>query len=58
MHGPIPMKAESCRAELLRVNMSPAHLVRLGSFEASVVGLRIFGRRTHEDEWDEVGSFV
>lgn len=56
MHGPIPMKLESCRAEMLRVCLSPAHMLRLGSVQATVVGLRTFGRRTHEDEWDEVRS--
>lgn len=54
MHGPIPMKVESCRAEMLRACLSPAQILRQGSFQATVVGLRTFGRRTHEDEWDEV----
>lgn len=48
------MKLESCRAEMLRVCLSPAHMLRSGSVQATVVGLRSFGRRTHEDEWDEV----
>lgn len=54
MHGPIPMKVESCRAEMLRACISPAQILRQGSFQATLVGLRTFGRRTHEDEWDEV----
>lgn len=54
MHGPIPMKVESCRADMLRVCLSPAQLLRLGSVQSKVVGLKAFGRRTHEDEWDEV----
>lgn len=56
MHGPIPMKVESCRVEMLRACLSPAQILRQGSFQATVVGLRTFGRRTHEDEWDEVGT--
>ena len=54
MHGPIPMKVESCRAEMLRACLSPSQILRQGSFQATIVGLRTFGRRTHEDEWDEV----
>lgn len=54
MHGPIPMKLECCRAEMVRVCLSPAQILRQGSMQASIVGLRTFGRRTHEDEWDEV----
>lgn len=54
MHGPIPMKVESCRAEMVRVCLSPAQILRQGSMQAIIVGLRTFGRRTHEDEWDEV----
>ncbi|CAM9806392.1 unnamed protein product, partial [Ectocarpus fasciculatus] len=53
MHGPIPMKVESCRAEMLRACLSPSQILRQGSFQATIVGLRTFGRRTHEDEWDE-----
>jgi len=51
------MKVESCRAEMLRACISPAQILRQGSFQATLVGLRTFGRRTHEDEWDEVGVF-
>ena len=54
MHGPIPMKVESCRAEMLRACLSPSQILRQGSLQATIVGLRTFGRRTHEDEWDEV----
>lgn len=54
MHGPIPMKVESCRAEMMRVCLSPAQILRQGSMHAIIVGLKTFGRRTHEDEWDEV----
>lgn len=54
MHGPIPMKVESCRAEMLRACLSPSQILRQGSFQATGVGVRTFGRRTHEDEWDEV----
>lgn len=58
MHGPIPMKIESCRAEMVRACLSPAQLLRVGSVQATVIGLRAFGRRTHEDEWDEVRSVL
>lgn len=58
MHGPIPMKLESCRAEMVRVCLSPAQILRQGSMQAIIVGLRTFGRRTHEDEWDEVGTAI
>lgn len=54
MHGPIPMKVESCRVEVLRACLSPLQILRQGSFQAELTGLRTFGRRTHEDEWDEV----
>lgn len=54
MHGPIPMKVESCQAEMVRVCLSPAQILRQGSVQAIIVGLRTYGRRTHEDEWDEV----
>lgn len=54
MHGPIPMKIEICKADSVRVCLSPAQLLRLGSFQSKIVGLKAFGRRTHEDEWDEV----
>eukprot|EP00904_Undaria_pinnatifida_P013773 jgi/Undpi1/9526/HiC_scaffold_27.g11982.m1 len=53
MHGPIPMKVESCQAEMVRVCLSPAQILRQGSVQAIIVGLRTYGRRTHEDEWDE-----
>lgn len=54
MHGPIPMKLECCQAEMVRVCLSPAQILRQGSVQAIIVGLRTLGRRTHEDEWDEV----
>lgn len=58
MHGPIPMKVESCRVEVLRACLSPLQILRQGSFQAKLIGLRTFGRRTHEDEWDEVRACV
>lgn len=54
MHGPIPLKVESCRAEMVRVCLSPVQMLRVGSVQATVIGARVFGRRTHEDEWNEV----
>ncbi|CAM9621192.1 unnamed protein product, partial [Choristocarpus tenellus] len=53
MHGPIPMKVESCRADVVKMCLSPSRLWQIGSLETEATGIRTFGRRTHEDEWDE-----
>jgi hypothetical protein len=45
MHGLIPTKVESCAIQRFTLHLS--------NLSATLTGLVILGRRTHEDEWDE-----
>ncbi|CAN0097487.1 unnamed protein product, partial [Phaeothamnion confervicola] len=58
MHGPIPMKVELCTVAELRAPLSLVRLSSKGSFRGELRGLRCFGRRTHEDEWDEAKYYT